>query len=152
MNDEPPKPSPAFLAGLAALMVGLGAVVWFGESTFSGPAWARCLGPALFGVMDGLWLSHDRVRTVVGLPRGLNLPLRTGTLIALLAGAAVLTVLEQALMTSAFPRAPFWVRVSSIAVLVTLGVSQLSPKVVWAPLLNNATTDEGGTRSRRTRG
>jgi hypothetical protein len=152
MNDEPHKPSPAFLAGLAALMVGLGAVVWFGEPGFSGPAWARCLGPALFGVVDGLWLSHDRARAAVGLPRGQNLPLRTGSLIALLAGATVLAVLEQALMSSAFSGAPFWVRVSSVAVLVTLGVSQLSPTVVWAPLLNSATADEGGTRSRRTRG
>jgi hypothetical protein len=152
MKDEPPRPSPAFLAGLTALLVGLGAVVWFGEAGFSGPAWARCLGPALFCVVDGLWLSHGRVRAAVGLPRGRLLPIRTASLIALFGGATVLAVLEQALVSTVIPRAPFWVRVSSVAVLVTLGVSQLSPTVVWAQLRNNATADEGGTRSRRTRG
>jgi hypothetical protein len=133
---EPQRPTPRFKAGLAALVAGGCTALLFREPGYSGPEGASCLVPALLGVIDGIWLAHDRrcvtPRVAEGArPRSPALKVRV--LVALFLGAALVSVLEDGIAHAVYPDVPFWVRVALIVFLITLGVSELGDMVIRTP-------------------
>jgi hypothetical protein len=120
-------PHPTVMAGVAAAGVGICAAWFVGFPGVSGPSWAACLTPALWGLIHGLWLSSRRVRAQ-GPERSPNM--RIGAFLLACLGAAAIAVGEQQVSNVASSHLSLGVR----AALVAFSTAMLAEglwKFIW---------------------
>jgi hypothetical protein len=130
---HPERPTPRFMAGLFALIVGLGSAARFGAREYVFPDFAPSLVPALFGVMFGILVAQNR-QAASGQTRKVyrrkSPPLNGRVVAGLLVAAAFVALLEQQLAQHVYPQAPLWMRVAVLVLPITFGVSELGSLIV----------------------
>ena len=106
--------SPRLFRATAAAVLGAVSSLPFLHAAAGDPAWAQCLGPALFGLLMGLPVAHQEVRGHLGRPVGKGvprrLPLRLPVLAALAVGAVIFAVLEERVVDLFNHQPPFRLR------------------------------------------
>jgi hypothetical protein len=121
---------------VVACFLGALSGAFFFEPAWAGPTAARCLGPAIAGLLEGLLITHVRLAAAnarVTKPTGpRSLPLRLGTLAALGGGAVALALLEQQVI-SFLPHFPFMLRATLVGAFVAGFTSTLGREAFAAP-------------------
>jgi hypothetical protein len=119
-----------FLDVVTAAFLGAGSSLLFFDAAFSGPEWAPCLGPALFGLVQGLVVGHWRIRGARHGGRKRGLPLQIKAFAACLAFVTLVCAVEQRVAVGAWGGAFFTARAALLSAVIA-SLASLLGKVVF---------------------